>query len=100
MAQITVTTSQLKSKISTLQSYNRQLNTQISQLQNQERSLCSMWEGEAKNTFDAAFNKDIQQMQNFYKAIEQYVAKLTEIVKSYEQAEAKNTQTANTRSYK
>lgn len=100
MAQITVTTRELKNKATSLQSSNQQLNSQISQLQQQEASLCSMWEGDAKNAFDKAFKSDIQQMQNFYKEIQQYVAKLNEIISSYEQAEQRNTQTATTRSYR
>ncbi len=98
--QITVTTSTLKSKASSLQSSNRQLNAQITQLQNQESSLCNMWEGDAKTAFDKAFRNDIQQMQNFTKEIDQYVSKLNEIIKSYEQAESRNTQTANQRTYR
>lgn len=100
MAQITVTTSQVKGKADMLKSYNSQLNSQISQLQQQESSLCSMWDGDAKNAFDKEFKKDIVQMQNFYKAIEQYVAKLNEIVKAYDDAESRNTQTATNRTYK
>lgn len=98
--QITVTTSTLRNKASSLQSSNGQLKTQITQLQQQESSLCSMWEGDAKTAFDKAFRSDIQQMQNFTKEIDQYVAKLNEIIKSYEEAERRNTQTASQRSYK
>lgn len=99
MAQITVTPSQLKQKATSLQSYNKQLNSQISNLQSQERSVCSMWEGDAKKAFDQAFQKDIQQMTNFYNEIEQYAAKLNEIAKSYEDAETRNTQIASERTY-
>lgn len=100
MAQITVTSSQVQSKADMLQSYNNQLNSQIGFLQKMESSLMTMWEGEAKNKFHSEFNKDIAQMQNFYAEINQYVAKLKEIVKSYEEAERKNVQTATVRTYK
>lgn len=100
MAQITVTSSQVKSKADLLASYNRQLNSQINVLQQIEASLLTMWEGEAKNAFDKAFKSDIKQMQNFYAEINNYVARLKEIVASYEEAEAKNIRTATERTYR
>lgn len=100
MAQFTVTTAQLNQKAGELRANNRNLTSQISNLQSQQRTLNGMWEGDAKRAFDKAFNQDIVQMQNFYKEIENYVAKLTEIAKNYEQAEAKNVETANVRTYK
>ena len=100
MAQIQVTSSQVKSKADMLASYNKQLNSQISVLQQQKNSLLTMWEGEAKNAFSKAFDSDIKQMQNFYAEMNNYVAKLREIVNSYEQAEAKNVRIATDRTYR
>ena len=100
MAQIQVTSSQVKSKADMLNNYNKQLSTQIDSLQQQEGSLLRMWEGEAKNAFHKAFTSDIQQMKNFYLEINNYVAKLRDIVKSYEEAERKNIQIATDRPYR
>lgn len=100
MAQIQVTTKTLNNKASELQRYNGQLNTKINELLNQEKSLCGMWEGDAKEAFDKAFQSDIKQMQNFYKEIGNFVTKLNEIVKKYDEAEKKNVDIATQRKYK
>lgn len=100
MAQITVTTKTLSGKATELQGYNKQLNTQITALQQQEKALCGMWEGDAKEAFDKAFQSDIKQMQNFYEAIGKFVTQLNEIVKNYNAAEAKNVNIASERKYK
>ena len=99
-SQIIVSTRELNSKSQALQSSNTQLNRMIDQLQQQELSLCSMWEGDAKDEFDKEFRKDIQQMKNFYEAIKNYILKLNEIIKNYDQAEAKNVQIAKERKYR
>lgn len=97
--QFTVTTAQLNQKAGELRNSNRSLTTQIETLRNQHNSLNGMWEGDAKNAFDKAFNRDIQQMQNFYNEINKYVDKLTEIAKNYEVAENKNLTRAVERTY-
>lgn len=99
-SQIIVSTRELNSKSQSLQASNTQLNKMIDQLQQQELNLCSMWEGDAKDEFDKEFRKDIQQMKNFYEAIKNYILKLNEIIKNYDQAEAKNVQIARERKYR
>ncbi|MCI8917703.1 MAG: WXG100 family type VII secretion target [Eubacterium sp.] len=100
MAEFTVTTSELNQKAGELRANNRNLTTQIENLKSQHAALSSMWEGDAKQAFDKAFNSDIQQMQNFYKETENYAVKLIEIAKTYEQAEAKNVEIGHVRTYK
>jgi len=100
MAQFTVTTALLNQKAGELRSNNRNLTAQIQNLKSQHSALNGMWEGDAKQAFDKAFNQDIQQMQNFYTEIENYIAKLAEVAKNYEQAEARNVEMAHTRTYK
>lgn len=97
---IQVTTATLTKKANDLKSLNSRLKTQISNLKSTESSLNSMWDGDANDAFHKAFQQDLVQMNNFYNAIEQYVAKLNEIVKQYENAEKANQQTASTRKYK
>jgi uncharacterized protein YukE len=58
-----------------------------------------MWEGDANTAFHQAFSKDKVQMDNFYNAIENYVNVLLEMVSNYENAEARNTETATQRNY-
>lgn len=97
---IMVNTSTLTNKAGELKSLNSNFKKQVEALTTTENSLNSMWEGDAKQAFHTAFSRDIVQMNNFYNAIEQYVAKLQEIVSAYEKAENANLNTANTRTYK
>ncbi|MDO5411619.1 MAG: WXG100 family type VII secretion target [Lachnospiraceae bacterium] len=97
---IQVSTTTLKNKANDLKNQNSRLKTQIDNLKTQEKHLNGMWDGEANDAFHKAFEQDITQMHNFYNAIEQYVAKLNEIAKAYEDAERKNIALANQRKYK
>ena len=70
---------------------NQRIKAQLSQ---QETALCSMWEGQAKDTFHQAFIRDKQQMDIFYQLIAQYIQALLEIAERYERAEARNREIA------
>ena len=99
MALIRVTAAQLRAQAEVLRNTNSNFKTQVSNLENQELSLKSMWEGEANDAFHAAFSRDKVQMDNFFNAIQQYAAVLENIAAKYEQAEQTNTSTATTRKY-
>lgn len=100
MAAFTVTASQLRTSASQLRALNGQFKSQVGSLESQEAALAAMWEGEAKNAFHNAFNRDRRQMDNFYKLIDQYCQALENIAKKYELAERQNVSTAKKRSYK
>ncbi len=100
MANITVNTSTITNKAGELKTLNSSLKTQIEELTSTESALNSMWEGDANDAFHKAFTQDINQMNEFYNAIEKYITSLQEIVSVYEKAENANLNTANTRSYK
>lgn len=99
MAAFQVTSSELKAKSNELRELNAQFKTQTGNLESQEGSLISMWEGEARNAFDTAFKNDKTQMDNFYNLIEQYCTALDNIANKYDMAEAQNVSIAQTRSY-
>ena len=100
MAEISVRSSELRTKAQTLSQLNQSFNTQITVLQQNEQSVCSMWEGEAKDAFHNAFTHDKGMMDQFKQAIAKYVQALLDIAQHYETAEQKNTQTATTRTYR
>lgn len=100
MALIKVTSSQLKTQAEQLKGLNARFKESTGKLQEIEIALKSMWEGEANNAFHNAFTSDKVQMDNFYNAIEMYVAKLQTIAQKYEKAEQINTNIGNTRTYK
>ena len=99
MAMIRVTSARLRSAAGELQNLNGQFQSKAKDLQGKEQALCQMWEGQAKEAFHGAFTKDSQQMDAFYRLINQYIQAMLEIAGRYEQAEARNAQTASARTY-
>ena len=99
MAEILVTSSQVRKTAEELQTLNGQFQARVTDLENQEANLSSMWEGEANTAFHNAFQKDKGQMDNFYNLISQYIQTLLNIAAEYEKAETMNTNTGNTRTY-
>ena len=99
MAAFQVTSSELKAKAGELRDLNSQFKTQVGNLETQEGSLVTMWEGEARNAFETAFKNDKSQMDNFYNLIEQYCVALENIAAKYDMAEAQNVSTAQARTY-
>lgn len=100
MALIRVSSAELKAKEEELRQYNQNFKSTTNELESVEQNLNSMWEGDANTAFHNSFKNDKIQMDNFYNAIEQYVAVLLNMVSKYEAAEAANTSTAATRNYK
>lgn len=99
MSFIQVTSNELKSKASELQGLNSRFQTELENLMSHLNTLNSMWEGEAKETFNQAFAKDKSSMDRFKSAIDQYVQALNLIASKYEDAEKKNISTASTRTF-
>lgn len=99
MAEILVTAATIRNKAQELENLNEQFKARVAELENQEASLNSMWEGDANTAFHNAFQRDKSQMTNFYNLIIQYVQTLENIAAEYERAEALNTETGNTRAY-
>lgn len=99
MSQFTVTFQQLTSAIEQLTQLNSQFKSATGNLETTEAQLCSMWEGQARDTFDTAFKNDKTQMDNFYNAIQQYIQVLQENLARYQKAEAENADIASTRKY-
>lgn len=99
MASFRVTASELKTKAGTLREYNGNFKTQVQGLEEQEASLVGMWEGEARDAFDKAFQNDKLQMDNFSKLVDTYCEALELIASKYELAESQNAATAGNRSY-
>lgn len=94
MAEFTVTATELKNKSNELATLNNKLQQEITTLVTEENALKSMWEGEAKEAFSSAFNRDKAKMDNFHKAIQDYIQKLNMIASQYEQSERTNVATA------
>lgn len=100
MATYQVVTADLKAKAEELRSLNARFKTEIGSMEALEGRLSGMWEGEARVAFHNAFTSDKTQMDNFYNAIELYVARLEAAAAKYAQVEAQNAEIAATRNYK
>lgn len=97
MSMFRVSSSELRQKAEQLEQMNAQFKSAVESLGNQEQSLAAMWEGDAQKAFRTAFNNDCQQFVNFYNGISKYVQALRDAAQQYDQAEAKNLSTAQTR---
>ena len=94
-----VTAAELKNKAEQLKGLNSRFKSGVETLNNTEQSLKTMWEGEANDTFHAAFLRDKGQMDQFHSVIEQFIEALLTIAAKYEAAENKNISIAATRTY-
>lgn len=100
MAEIRVTSGELRNKASELRNLNSQFKKAVEEMTSNEQQLVNMWDGEAKDMFHQAYNFDRVQMDTFYETIELYCQALEENAAKYDMAEQKNVNTALSRSYK
>jgi len=94
MAEFTVTASELLAKAAELERLNKQLEIKIQVLQTEEAALKGMWEGEAKEAFSSAFNKDKGKMLLFHTEMGKYAGMLRTAASRYEAVERRNALTA------
>lgn len=97
MAEIKVTTGELKNKASELRQLNGQFRKAVEDMTSNEQQLMGMWDGEAKEAFHNAYNSDRAQMDVFYDTIEKYCQVLETNAARYEAAEQKNVNIASSR---
>ncbi|MBQ9136703.1 MAG: WXG100 family type VII secretion target [Lachnospiraceae bacterium] len=99
MAQLLVTSAELRATASTLRDYNSSFKSQVENLVSSEGSLRTQWQGAANDTFHKAFMDDKGYMDRFAAEIEKYCQTLETIATNYENAENANVDTARTRKY-
>jgi WXG100 family type VII secretion target len=94
-----LTAQELQGAITELSANNGQFKNRVADLLNAQQKLAGMWQGDANNAFNTAFNNDKGQWDTFAQLMDKYIETLQTIKNTYETAEAANTQTAATRSY-
>lgn len=94
-----VTSSELRSRAEEMRGLNNRFKAEEENLRGSEQNLKTMWEGEANETFHAAFLRDASKMDLFYETVNQYIEALLVIAQRYEMAERKNTEIARNRTY-
>ncbi len=97
MAQIMVTSGELRSTAASLRELNSSFKSQVANLESSEGTLKSQWQGEANNAFHNAFMNDKAYMDKFAAEIDRYCETLETIAAKYDAAEATNLDTATTR---
>lgn len=98
MAEIKVTPQELRNKADSLRQYNANFRSAVESMNGYVTQLSGMWDGEAKEAFNKAFNDDKGKMEQFAKNIDNYVKALEETAKQYEEAEKTATSLASQRS--
>ncbi len=99
MSRYSLTAQELQGAITELTASNGQFKNRVADLLNAQQKLAGMWQGDANNAFNTAFNNDKGQWDTFAQLMDKYIEALQTIKNTYETAEAANTQTASTRSY-
>lgn len=97
MSQLKVTSAKLREAKGQLDSQNKQLESQINTLQQVQKRLTQMWDGDANTAFDNVFNKDIQQFTAFRNLIRDYGTVLERAAQTYDEKERENVRIASTR---
>lgn len=97
MAEIKVTPKELRNKAQELQNLNKQFRSEVEKMVGYRTQLDNMWEGEARQAFDKAFDTDKNKWDLFARNIDDYVQKMIEAAETYETAEQNNIQTASVR---
>lgn len=72
----------------TIQSHTEGLRNRIQSMAEQMESLCSMWEGPAKESFIAQFQSDYEFMQEFLKEMDKYVQAMNFAENEYDKCES------------
>ena len=99
MAHYEVTQEELNAAIQELTNQNAEFKSSVSKLVAAKDELCGMWQGDANNTFKAAFEADQGKWTEFAATVEKYIEGLTKIMNLYSNAESRNVETASKRTY-
>ncbi len=97
MAEIKVTSAELRVKKSELEQLNQQFDNSVLQLEETVHTLNGSWEGESHDAFYNAFEGDKGKMQLFSNTIRSYTQALEAIINQYEAAEQRNLSIAQSR---
>lgn len=94
MAEFIISSEELRQKKETLAGYARKLDGQIGSLEELGKSLNSMWEGDAKDSFTKSVSMDIGKIRILVKLLFEFLTVLEKIIELYKAMEARNIATA------
>jgi len=97
---LTVTSAKLRETAAELRRLNTQLKNELNNMSMRESSLNGMWDGQANDTFHAAYLHDVREYNDFINAINEYINALLQAAEEYERTEARNNAIASSREYR
>ena len=97
MAQFQVSTGKLSEEAAHLRRLKAALEQEIAKMRSGATSYLNMWEGEAKQAFVASVQKNMNLLTAFTNNMEKFANALTSNQATYEQAENRNKNIANTK---
>lgn len=97
MAQFQVSTGKLSEEAAHLRRLKADLEQEIAKMRSGATSYLNMWEGEAKQAFVASVQKNMNLLQAFTNNMEKFANALTSNQATYEQAENRNKNIANSK---
>lgn len=96
-SKFSVTPRTLRAKADELEGLNRKFKAEVESLRNDNSSLGTKWEGDARNKFNEEFLKDAVKFDQFSKGIDQFIQQLRTDADEYDKVENKNLGIASTR---
>ena len=97
MAEIKVSTSQLRNVASQLSSLKSRLQSEASTMRSNQSSLTAQWDGPSNDVFDRTFKKNVTEFESFNTLIQDYINALNNYASEYESMERSNESIATTR---
>ena len=94
---IRVTTATLRERAEALRTLNERFRTEVNALNDREKQLLGMYEGDASKAFDQQFQIDKSKFDVFYAGINHFIQRLLESADAYDRAEQQNVGVAQTR---
>ncbi len=97
MAVIRVSSSgDIQQIIDQLTQLNREFRNKATDINQEQTTLTTKWEGNASTAFQDHFKKEYPNFETFAVAIDEYIEGLKQILEEYERAEEMNKQIADT----
>ena len=97
MARVVVDTAKLRRVAGDLRQMTNQLKSEAGKMKTSQQTLKAQWDGPSNDTFNAAFNRNVNEFEAFSNLILEYAQKLEKFADDYERMENQNKEIAKTR---
>ncbi len=97
MAQIRVSTQELRNTANELEQCNEVFRTQAAGLRDDENLLSQSYEGDSQKQFHTAFMANAEKFDQFHMTVQNFIRQLREDADAYDRMEAENAAIASTK---